>query len=291
MTHLDSDVLAEFRAGLITGRRGARIAAHLAGCARCTALDDQLAGVSALLASVPAPGLPKHVAERLDTVLAAEVARKDKLPERAGRDVAGKSPAPGRPPGNRGFRLLALRVLAPAAVVVLLGAGVFGLTRLGLGSSSSSSASSAVEGGADQATPTAQATSGSGAKSASGQVNAPAAAPHSQRMSAASFVVVTSSTNFSHAGFRQQVVGALTATPPASAEGPPSAPVRACVQKLAGPASLIRVESAYYEDQPATLVVIRTSSGGKAWIAGKNCSATSRDVLDTTSVPPGIYGP
>ena len=46
MTHLDTDVLAEFRAGLITGRRGTRIAAHLAGCERCTALDEQLAGVS-----------------------------------------------------------------------------------------------------------------------------------------------------------------------------------------------------------------------------------------------------
>jgi hypothetical protein len=110
-------------------------------------------------------------------------------------------------------------------------------------------------------------------------------------MSPASFVVVTSSADFSHTGFRQQVIDALTATSPASAEGPPSAQVRACVQKLAGRASLIRVENAYYEGQPATLVVIRTSSGGKAWIAGKNCSATSRDVLDTTSVPPGIYGP
>ena len=46
MTHLDTDVLAEFRAGLITGRRGVKIAAHLAGCDRCTALDDKLAGVS-----------------------------------------------------------------------------------------------------------------------------------------------------------------------------------------------------------------------------------------------------
>ena len=73
MTHLDTDVLAEFRAGLITGRRGARIAAHLAGCDRCTALDDQLARVSALLASVPAPAVPDSVAQRLDTVLAAEV--------------------------------------------------------------------------------------------------------------------------------------------------------------------------------------------------------------------------
>ena len=56
MTHPDTDVLAEFRAGLITGRRGARITAHLGGCERCIALDQQLAGVSSLLASVPAPG-------------------------------------------------------------------------------------------------------------------------------------------------------------------------------------------------------------------------------------------
>ena len=41
MTHLDTDVLAEFRAGLITGRRGVKITAHLAGCDRCTALDDR----------------------------------------------------------------------------------------------------------------------------------------------------------------------------------------------------------------------------------------------------------
>ena len=38
MTHPDTDVLAEFRAGLITGRRGARITAHLGGCERCIAL-------------------------------------------------------------------------------------------------------------------------------------------------------------------------------------------------------------------------------------------------------------
>src|SRR5438105_14563564 len=75
MAHLDAEVLAEFRAGLITGRRGARITAHLAGCDRCTALGDQLAGLSALLASVPLPAMPGGLAQRLDTVLAAEAAR------------------------------------------------------------------------------------------------------------------------------------------------------------------------------------------------------------------------
>jgi hypothetical protein len=277
MTHLDTDVLAEFRAGLITGQRGGRIAAHLAGCERCTALDEQLAGVSVLLASVPAPALPDQVVQRLDTVLAAEVARKNDHPERAGRDAAVRSAAPGRPPRNRGFRLLALRLLAPAAAVVLLGAGVFGLTRLGWGSGTSSSASSA-EGGAAQATSSAQATSGAeatpGAKSASGQVNGPAAAP--QRMSPVSF---------SHAGFKQQVERALAVTPAAGTEGAASTQVRGCVRNLAGNAALIRVQSAYYEGQPATLVVIRTGSGREALIAGEKCSATTRDVLDSTSLP------
>ena len=157
MTHLDTDVLAEFRAGLITGRRGARITAHLGGCERCTALDEQLAGVRSLLASVPAPAMPDSVAQRLDTVLAAEVAQRNAArgeavqrdqAERAGSDGTREPPAPRRPGGNRGFRLLALRVLAPAAAVVVLGAGVYGLSHLNLGSSSSSAASSTAGGAA-----------------------------------------------------------------------------------------------------------------------------------------------
>jgi hypothetical protein len=290
MTHLDRDVLAEFRAGLITGRRGARIAAHLAGCARCASLDDQLAGVSALLASVPAPALPDHVSQRLDTVLAAEVAAAgaagNNHPERAGHDGTGETAAPRRPRGNRGFRPLALRVLAPAAALVLLAAGVFGLIRLNASSTSSSAASSA-EGGAAQATV--------GARSGSGRANAPArspvegAAPEPQHL--ANFKVVTSQISFTRTGFKQQVERVLAVTPATSTMRAPSARIRACVQNLAGNAALIRVQSAYYEGQPATLVAIRTSSGGKAWIAGKNCSETTRDVLDTTSLPPGIYWP
>ena len=185
MTHPDTDVLAEFRAGLITGRRGARITAHLGGCERCIALDQQLAGVSSLLASVPAPALPDGVAQRLDTVLAAEVAQRNAAgrtaargeaapadqAERAGGDGTRESPAPRRPGGNRGFRLLALRVLAPAAAVVVLAAGGYGLTRINLGSSTGSAASTTA-GGAVRSAPSVA----SGAESA-GHDNAPAARP------------------------------------------------------------------------------------------------------------------
>ena len=199
MTHLDTDVLAEFRAGLIGGRRGARIAAHLAGCERCTAVDEQLAGVRSLLASVPALGMPDSVARRLDTVLAAEVAHRNVTQgdaaqrdqaERVRGDGTGESPAPRRPGGNRGFRLLTLRVLAPAAAVVVLAAGGYGLSRINLGSSTGSTASSSAGGAARAVAPTAAASAKSG-----GHVNAPAAGPSKaavprpQGITAASFVV------------------------------------------------------------------------------------------------------
>jgi hypothetical protein len=287
MTHLDTDVLAEFRAGLITGRRGARIGAHLTSCDRCTALDDQLAGVSALLASVPAPAMPASVAQRLDTVLAAEVARRDN-PERARGDGAGESAAPrsagpGRPGGNHGFRLLALRVLAPAAVV-LLAAGGYGLSRI-IGPGSQPVASSAD--GAAPSASSAAASGASSAKSSAGRINSPVQGPAARplRMTPANFVVTTSDTDFSRATFKLQVEAYLRVP---RRTHPASAPQRACVRHLAGGDSLRLVESARFEGRPATLVVARTGSDDTAWIAGPDCSATNRDVLASTSLPPGI---
>jgi hypothetical protein len=73
MTHPDAGDLAEFRAGLITGRHGARISAHLAACSRCAGLAGDLAELPTLLAAVPAPVMPASVAQRLEAVLAIEV--------------------------------------------------------------------------------------------------------------------------------------------------------------------------------------------------------------------------
>ena len=304
MTHLDTDVLAEFRAGLITGRRGTRIAAHLAGCGRCTAVDEQLAGVRALLASVPAPTMPDSVARRLDTVLAAEVAqrdtaRRDTAPreavlqngaERADRDGARESPAPRRPGGNRGFRLLTLRVLAPAAAVVVLAAGGYGLSRINLGSSTASSASagSAAQGVA----PTAAASSKSG-----GSVNAPEAGPtkgavsRPQGISAAGIEVGTGPANLTRDNLAQQVRAQLAVPPSARTTRAATSAERGCVLKLIGHHRLELVESVRFEGSPATLVVARTGARDTAWVAAPDCSATHRHVLDTTSLSSGISGP
>jgi hypothetical protein len=294
MTHLDTDVLAEFRAGLITGRRGARIAAHLAGCARCAALDDLLAGVCSLLASVPAPAMPDRVAQRLDAVLAAEVAQRGVTQgvvtqgdqaERAHGDGASESPAPRRPGGGRGFRLLTLRVLAPAAAVVLLAAGGYGLSRIGLGSSTGSTASTSA-GGAARAAPTAAASAAASAKSAA-RANAPAAGPQGITQA---IVVRISHRNFSHPGFKQQVQAELRVPAGSLATEAARAQVRGCVQQVAGSHLVQRVESVHYDGRPATLIVARTGADDTAWIAAPDCSATYRHVLDTTS-PSGISGP
>ena len=301
MTHLDTDVLAEFRAGLITGRRGARITAHLGGCERCTALDEQLAGVRSLLASVPAPAMPDSVTQRLDTVLAAEVAQRNAArgeavqrdqAERASSDGTRESPAPRRPGGNRGFRLLALRVLAPAAAVVVLGAGVYGLSHLNLGSSSSSAASTTAGGAARAAEPSAAA----GAHSAE-HANAPAAGPsrgtmpQSRGIGPASFSLVTGQRNLTRAGLAQQVRAELLVPVSARSTQTPSQQLRGCVTRLADGHAVELVESVRFEGRPATLIVARTGDKDTAWIAAPDCSDTDSHVLATTTLPSGISGP
>ena len=294
MTHLDTDVLAEFRAGLITGRRGTRIAVHLAGCDRCTALDDQLAGVSALLASVPAPAMPDRVAQRLDTVLAAEVARRD-YPERTQGDSSRESGTRDRPAANRGFRLLSLRVLAPVAVV-LLAAGGYGVSRMispgnpPAISSAGRAAAPLSSAASSSAASSSAASAGSAARSAGGAL-VPAAGP--RRVSAATLRVAISPTNFSSspATLKHQVETDLGVPLAPRTTRPASSLVQGCVQRVAGGHALVRIESAHFEGRPATLIVARTGQGDTAWIAGPDCSATNRDVLAMTSVPSGISEP
>jgi hypothetical protein len=305
MTHLEAEVLAEFRAGLITGRRGARITAHLAGCDRCTALGDQLAGVSALLASVPLPAMPDSLAQRLDTVLAAEAARPAQIGAgqiKTDQDERGHAERPAPPATSRkqrsrpSLRLLSLRVLAPVAVVVLA-AGGYGLSRLagsGVGVTASGSSAERAEGQA----PAASAASSSHANAPKSPPvrGAQGTVPLPQRITAANFALVASTVNFSAvpATLKQQVEHELGTASPAGSAGtsaPVSAQLRACVRNLTRGATLVRVESARFQGTPATLVVARTGPGDTAWIAGPDCSATSRDVLAMTTVPAGTSGP
>jgi hypothetical protein len=274
MTHPDTDVLAEFRAGLITGRRGAHVAGHLADCERCAALSDQLAEVSALLAAVPVPAMPPSVAHRLDTALAAEVT-KNNYPERAGVHARPEPPTRRRPAGNRGFRLVALRVLAPATAVLALAATGYGLSRLGGGPSGQTSSGSA-------AAPAASITGVRAAPFSARQGVSP------ERIPQAGFAVVSSSTDYMPATLGTQLKAELRRSPAPATVKPASAAITGCVRRLAGEARPLLLENARFLGRPAIVIVVSRSPGEVAWVAAPGCSATSSRVLDEAKLPPGI---
>src|SRR5260370_3645973 len=88
--HIDAETLARFRQGDLSPRQNARIRAHLAGCERCRDLNEDLAGVTTLLAGAQPPPIPEHLAARIQTALATEAARR----------VALTAGAPRNPPGG-----------------------------------------------------------------------------------------------------------------------------------------------------------------------------------------------
>jgi hypothetical protein len=284
-THLDPDVLAEFRAGLITGRRSAALAAHLAECDRCAALDADLAGVSALLAAVPPPTLPADLADRLDMVLAAEVAERNKnyseravvsrpRPRRQAGWLAGWIGA-----GNRRFRLVAVRVLAPAAVV-LAGLG-FALSQIG-GSPATTAASA----------PAPAPSSFPAAGSATSQN--PHSLPRAGAEESGTLRVAVSGTNYLPGTLSRQVQAALhgSSYAPGAVQAAPRQ-LRACVLRIIGETAPVLVQSAHYQGQPAYVIVASRASGDLVLVvapgwAAPGCSAASKDVLDTATLPPGI---
>jgi hypothetical protein len=285
MTHPDPDVLAEFREGLGTGRRRARIAAHLAACERCTGLSDQLGEIPALLAAVPAPAMPDAVAQRLESVLAAQVAQRDSAEQTVhdGADHRARHRAE-NPQPRRGwdFRLVALRVLAPAAGVVVLAAGGYGLSRIGGGPTSSVAAGSEATSAASPAQAQAGAAAPSGAAT-----SRPEAAPLEP---AARFGVVTSTTNYRRATLPQQLKRELQryARPAGSVQELAPGPVKECVLRVTAgisPVSLVLVEKAYYQGQPANVIVAARGDHDAAWVTTPACSAGSDYVLDTTTLP------
>jgi len=280
MTHPDSEVLAEFRAGLITGRRGARISAHLAACDHCTGVCDQLAEVSALIAAVPVAAMPDAVAQRLESVLAAEAAQRDSSERAVDPRSVDRATRP-RPRRHRDFRLVALRVLAPAAAaVVLLAAGGYGLSRIVGSSTNSVAAGSEAAPAASSAQAGAAAVPSSAAKSQHGAVPA--------REAPVVFGVVTSTTNYDRVALQRQLERELQLHPRAAGSAQELGSLTGCVQRVTAgtrPGTLLLVEKAYFQGQPAIVIVAKSGLHDAAWVIAPGCTASSDHVLATATLP------
>jgi hypothetical protein len=281
MTHPDSEILAEFRAGLVTGRHGARISAHLAACERCAGLCDELAGISALLAAVPAPALPDAVAQRLEDVLAAEVAQRN-YSERTVADAAPDRTTSPRPRRHWNFRLVAQRVLAPAGALAVLAAGGYGLSLIGSGSTSSGAASAA-----SAPTVSSPVQHGPAAMPSSGATSRHAAFPAAG--GSLVFEVVTSRTDYLRRTLGQQLASELQRQARGNLVGPrpASAPVKGCVLAVTrglSPDALRLVETARFQGQPAIVIVAGSGPRETAWVTTPSCSGPGNHVLDTTTL-------
>jgi hypothetical protein len=271
--HIDADRLAEYRIGLITGRRGRDIAAHLATCAECAVTSDRLAEVSVLLAAAPLPAIPDVVAARLQAAMDAEIPRSTKQAGSSERTVV-----PSTRPRFRLPRLSPIRVLAPAAAAVVLAAGGYGLSLLTGG------------------TPPVASSASAGPAAAPSPMEGSFGPQHhlndglSIRAGAGRLPVVVSGTDFQAARLGQQL-GAFFQASFGSQATLASASLKACVRAVAADRPVELVVSAHYVGAPATVVIVNQGAGYQALVAGSHCSPTDSDIVARAVLPSGISKP
>jgi hypothetical protein len=317
--HIRADKLARYRAGDLGTRESARVRAHLDGCARCTAAADDLASVSTLLASVPAPPMPDDITARIEAALAAEAASRaaspavpaarGPVPVAPGRNGATRHAAARSPKIRSGSWLrspVTLRVAAGAAVTAVVLGGGFAAIRLAGPSGTGASGSSAAEGSGTSAS------SGASGAAAQGSREAPSVARPVPTLTyraggrSRPFTVLTSSTDLGSGNLAREVgrliLGERTgarqgtyASPAPSAEqsagsgipGFAPAALEGCVTRVADGGHVRLVQTGRYQGQQAVIIAVSPAGGGpvRIWVVGTGCSAASSDVITQMALP------
>jgi len=311
--HVSAETLARYRQGDLSPRRASRTGAHLSECSRCSELNEDLGGVTTLLASVHPPPIPHDLTSRIQSALASE-AKRVAMPagSKAAAAVAGGGAAgPGGPADDRGPRgrfapggprrrgrmlrlpsmsnpKFALSAVAATAAVVILGVGMFEIVQSGSSPTSSTAAGSAAS---------------RAASSLPGAVRGPAL-QYRRSGQQASVTPVSADTNFTAGRLSAQVASAVTKyssggtvagpmTGPAtrSAQVPGAhaatfgnravAALQGCVNRIAAGDLVVLVELARFQGSPATIIVTEVPdiTPRQVWVVGTGCSASRSDVL------------
>lgn len=274
--HVDAEVLAELGEGLISGRRAARIHAHLTSCEQCAGVSAGLSAVSVMLAAIPPPAMPDAVARRLSGALAAEAAARSGTVVASGRPAGGESFHPAervrgvtsRPGWRRGLAgPVAARVSAAAAAVCVLVAGGYTLARLTQHGAPAPSAAP----GPHPLFP-----------------SSPQLDPYSPRLP--EFTVVTSGTDYQPARLGAQIeaeLGRVHSSRDGGARHAPTTRQDDCVLRVTGGTKPALVDVADYEAHPAMVIALnRTGTQiGQAWVVGPACSADNSDILTYVKLP------
>jgi hypothetical protein len=306
--HATVDELALLGADCMKPRRAAKLKAHMAACAQCTQLSNELVAVPNVLASasVAFPPMPEQFSARIDTALAAEATnrlasepateagRRD-LPARSGR--AGQTKRGWRLPG---FSVPATRVLAAVGALVIISAGSYEVAaHVGNNLTSSSSSSAGAAAPSAQTRPLtfgpALTYKHGGVFSTIRTVRTNFDFVRAQLVAQAVAAVRTARLKgaISAPGTRASSVPAASAgTTKASSNavnrpGSNVSQLTGCIGLVAANQSLLLVEVAYYEGHPATIIVLAATSSRPAevLVAGQACSQSRRDILVQLTLP------
>ena len=305
--HPDAEALARYQAGRVRGFRDRRLAAHVVSCARCASVTDQLADVSTVLASVPAPPMPDAVERQITAALAAEAANRQASPAAASAAAAAAAaaaaprkaavPAAGGPrPRRHNFRP-AMAFASAAACLVLAGFGYL------LSQTSSSSSSSAASGAAASASgPVSSPEAGARLPASGGKALSPTDLMPAEEQSPR-FIVVESGTKYEQATLVTQVGAVLarnaigsgapsgpSAVPSQSASSQaagstggssPSPALVDCVVHLTGTAAPRLVDQATYQGKAVYVI----ADARHVWVVGRGCTAGNPELITTMPLP------
>jgi len=306
--HVSAETMARYRQGDLNQRRTSHISTHLAGCNRCSALNEDLGGVTTLLAGVRPPPMPEDLTARITSAIAAESAKRaaagaaGEVPVTGGRTAARQHRSPRRSRAPRISPKVALGGLAAAAAVVLVGGGIYEVVAHSGGPVSSEAS------GVPSAAQPAGRSAANGPMASALPVSGPALLyQHSGRRD--SITPITTSANFNPAGLGSQVTaevkkygaGFTKAGPNAQGSGQhgsaspaavpreqagtfaeiPVASLRGCVNRTAAGGLVLLVDVAHYRGAPAIIIVTEAAKTGpmQIWVVGTGCSASSSDLL------------
>lgn len=293
--HPDAEALARYQAGLVSGFRGRRVAAHVASCARCASASEQLAGVSRLLASVPAPAMPDAVERQIAAAIAAEAAARQTVPSQgAAREGAARRRHRPLPARLREWGIRPAAAFASAAACLLLAGFGYLLSQSGnsSGTGHESSAAAAPAAGSAAQRP-ATAIPGSAGRAISPTFNGMRPAESQPRTS---FLIIVSGTDYHQATLSAQVraelardtaAGGSSGTlSPSSAAGSaggyaPSAMLTGCVLHLTGNVPPSLVDRATYQGKPAYVIAV----ADRAWVVGLGCTASDPELVTSIALP------
>lgn len=292
--HASAEELASLSLSALKRRKAARIRAHLSQCAQCAQVNNELAAVPDMLASVQYPAMPADLSARVSTALSAESMQRltsEPASEAGRRDLPRRSRTAGQE--RRGWRLPGMSprvtgLVAAAGAIVIIGGGGYEIASHSGGNVSNTASSSGAT---------------------LPQSKEPSLGPqvtYGSNGSARTIQTVSSGTNFVPSRLGVQTFAAVRAarltgaaggvTAPRASSGPlaskgtnstasgavTGSQLAGCLNRLAAGRTILLVELAKFEDKPATIIVAAPSASHQAevWVVSDSCSASRSDVLD-----------